>query len=159
MEETKCSEFNYPGSYMAGLYNRRKSKVSDRWIENEDMVNFINWLPVNFRLAGGEWFDPDTHKFNLIERRLDLKTGILYRSLVVIHNDGKETRVESRRFVSMDDPHLAGIEYSVTPLNYSGNMELMSAIDGDLINGGVERYSDLDQHHLDLLDQGNDERF
>ncbi len=139
---------------MTGLYNRRKSKVSDRWIENEDFVNFINWLPVNFRIDDGEWFDPNKHPFNLIERRLDLKTGMLYRSLIVIHDDGKETLVESRRFVSMADPHLGGLEYSVTPVNYSAKIEILSAIDGDLINDGVERYSDLDQHHLDQLDRG-----
>ncbi|HYW97309.1 MAG TPA: beta-phosphoglucomutase family hydrolase [Bacteroidales bacterium] len=154
MEETSAGEYNYPGSYMTGLYNRRKSKVSDRWIENEDFVNFINWLPVNFRVDGGEWFDPNAHDFHLIERRLDLKTGMLYRSLIVKHDKGRETLVESRRFVSMADPHLGGLEYKVTPVNYAGKIEIMSALDGDLINDGVERYSDLDQHHLDQLDQG-----
>jgi beta-phosphoglucomutase family hydrolase len=154
MEETSAGEHNYPGSYMAGLYNRRKSKVSDKWIENEDFVNFINWLPVSFRIEGGEWFDPNKHNFDLEERRLDLKTGVLYRSLIVNHEDGRKTRVESSRFVSMANPHLGALEYRVLPLNYSGLIEVYSGIDGDLINDGVERYRDLDQHHLDQLDQG-----
>ncbi len=154
MEEVKAGENNYPGSYMAGLYNRRKSKVEDRWIENEDFVNFINWLPVSFRIEGGDWFNPDKHDFNLEERRLDLKTGILYRSLIVNHKDGKKTRVESSRFVSMANPHLAGLEYKVIPLNYSETVEFFCGIDGDLINDGVARYRDLDQHHLDQVDQG-----
>ncbi len=154
MEEVKAGKYNYPGSYMTGLYNRRKSKVSDRWIENEDFVNFINWLPVNFRINDGLWFDPNNDDFELIERRLNLRSGLLTRSLIVKHEDGKETLVESRRFVSMDDPHLGGLEYSVTPVNYSGKVEVLTEIDGDLINDGVERYSDLDQHHLDQLDQG-----
>ncbi len=154
MEESTAGKYNYPASYMTGFYNRRKSKVSDRWVENEDFVNFINWLPVNFRVEGGEWFDPNRHPFSLIERRLDLKTGMLYRSLIVNHEDGKKTLVGSRRIVSMADPHLGELEYSVTPLNYSGRLELFSALDGNLINEGVERYSELDQHHLDQLDRG-----
>lgn len=154
MEEVSAGETNYPASYMAGLYNRRKSKVGDRWIENEDFVNFINWLPVSFRIEGGEWFDPNKHDFKLEERRLDFKTGILYRSVIVDHEDGKKTRVESSRFVSMANPHLAGLEYKVLPLNYAGNIEMYSGIDGDLINDGVARYRELDQHHLDQLDQG-----
>lgn len=157
MEEVNAGENNYPGSYMAGLFNRRKTKVGDRWIENEDFVNFINWLPVNFRYEGGEWFDPNKNDFYLLERRLDLKTGVLYRSLLVKHTDGKETQVDSRRFVSMANPHVAGLEYSVTPLNYSGEIELFSGLDGDLINDGVERYRDLDQNHLDQVDQGRSE--
>ncbi len=154
MEEVSACDTNYPGSYMAGLYNRRKSKVEDRWIENEDFVNFINWIPVNFRIEDGEWFDPNKFNFNLEERRLDLKTGVLYRSMVINHEDGKKTRIESRRFVSMDNPHLAGLEYKVLPLNYTADIELYSEIDGDIINDGVKRYRDLDQHHLEQLDQG-----
>ncbi|MBE0654795.1 MAG: HAD-IA family hydrolase, partial [Bacteroidales bacterium] len=154
MEEVAANESNYPGSYMAGLYNRRKSKLGDRWVENEDFVNFINWLPVTFRLSGEEWFDPNKHSFKLEERRLDLKTGILYRSLVVNHKNGLKTRVESRRFVSMDNPHIAGLEYRILPLNYSDELEVCSSIDGDLINDGVKRYRELDQHHLEQVGQG-----
>ena len=154
MEEVAANESNYPGSYMAGLYNRRKSKLGDRWVENEDFVNFINWIPVTFRLKGEEWFDPNKHSFKLEERRLDLKAGILYRSLVVNHKNGLKTRVESRRFVSMDNPHLAGLEYRILPLNYSDELEVCSSINGDLINDGVKRYRELDQHHLEQLGQG-----
>lgn len=154
MEEVSSTDTNYPGSYMAGLYNRRKSKVSDRFIENEDFVNFINWVPVNFKIKGGEWFDPNEHAFLMEERKLDLKTGVLYRSIVVNHDDGKKTRVESRRFVSMANPHLAGLEYKVLPLNYSEEIELRSGLDGDLINDGVNRYKELDQNHLEQIDQG-----
>ncbi len=157
LEEINAGEHNYPGSYMAGLYNRRKSKVGDRWIENEDFVNFINWIPVSFRREGEEWFNPNLHSFSDFERRLDLRNGLLYRRLVVNHEDGAKTELVSRRFVSMANPHLAGLEYIVRPLNYSGTLELKSQIDGDILNEGVERYSDLDQHHLDNPEQGRND--
>ena len=48
----------------------------------------------------------------------------------------------------MDDPHRAGLKYALTPLNYSGKIELRSCISGDHKNAGVERYNDLNQNHL-----------
>ena len=157
MEEVTASDSTYPGSYMAGLYNRRKSKVGGRWIENEDFINFINWLPVSFRLEGEEWFDPTIHRFKLVERRLHLKTGILYRSVIVQHNNGKETKIESRRFISMHNPHIAGLEYRVSPINYSGKLEIYSSINGNIVNDGVRRYRELDQVHLEQIEQGRNE--
>ena len=73
---------NYPGTYIAGLYNRLISKVGDRDIENEDFVNIPNYLPLKFKIGDGEWFEfkPDpTFKINRIKRRLDFRTGELYQ--------------------------------------------------------------------------------
>ena len=154
MEEIQATEFNYPGSYMTGLYNRRTSKIGNKWVENEDFVNFINWTYTSFRIDGGEWFDPNKHSFEIITRKLDFRNGSLIRMLKVYFNDGKATLVNSRRFVSMADPHLAGLSYEIIPVNYSGVIEIKTALDGNLINSGVERYKQLDQHHLDKEDQG-----
>ncbi len=154
MEELSAGDYNYPASYMAGLFNKRKSSVGNKTIENEDSVNFVNWIPVNFRPKGGEWFDPNRHEILSFDRYLDFHTGVLNRTIVVKHPDGKESKIESRRFVSMADPHLAGLEYSVTPLNYSGEIEMYSMLDSLLINDGVERYRDLDQNHLEHTGQG-----
>jgi len=55
-EETTASKTNYPGTYIAGLYNRAISKVADRDIENEDFVNCPNWHQFSFRIGKDEWF-------------------------------------------------------------------------------------------------------
>ena len=44
---------HYPGTYVAGLYNRLVSQVAGRDVENEDLVNTPNWLPLRFRIIGG----------------------------------------------------------------------------------------------------------
>src|SRR6185436_17569411 len=62
---------------------------------------------------------------------------------------GRETRLRSRRFVSMADPHHAGIEWTLTPENWSGRVEIVSALDGRVTNGGVARYRQLEGRHLD----------
>ena len=49
----------------------------------------------------------------------------------------------------MADPHLAGIEWTLTPRNWSGRVEVISAIDGRVTNHGVARYRELEGRRLD----------
>ena len=57
LPETQADDVHYPGTYVAGLYNRAKTNVAGRSVENEDLVNVPNWLPFSFRVDGGPWFD------------------------------------------------------------------------------------------------------
>jgi len=156
MEECPSGDNNYPGTYMAGMFNRLTSKVGNRDIENEDLVNCPNWLPVTFRIGDGEWMDPNNMKIQSIERRMSFRDGILSRNMIVEDASGNQTRIISERFASMDDKHAAGLKYIIIPINYSGKVGIRSALDGDIINDGVERYRELEQKHLDPLDQGGD---
>src|SRR5512132_3842484 len=54
----------------------------------------------------------------------------------------------------MDDPHLAGLETTVVPENWSGSLEIRSALDGRVTNAGVERYRELDGRHLVPIEVG-----
>ena len=51
---------NYPGTYVAGLYDRLPTEIAGRTIENEDLVNVPNWLALSFRVDDGAWFDIQT---------------------------------------------------------------------------------------------------
>lgn len=155
---TTASETNYPGTYIAGLYNRLVSKVADRDIENEDFVNIPNWLFINFRIENGEWFDINETEIISIKRELNFANGLLETNLVVKDKNGLETKISSKMVASMANPHLAAIQYKIKPVNYSGAIEIKSEIDGNIINDGVERYRDLNQQHLKPVAQGNDNR-
>ncbi|MFW6318430.1 MAG: hypothetical protein ACOC06_08195, partial [Halorubrum sp.] len=48
-EEASAGGPHYPGTYVAGSYNRLESEVSGRVIENEDLVNIPNWLPLSMK--------------------------------------------------------------------------------------------------------------
>ena len=56
--EAVADGVHYPGSYVAGLYNRRLTQLPGHAVENESIVNLPNWLPLSFRIGDGPWFDP-----------------------------------------------------------------------------------------------------
>ena len=56
-EEARADDVHYPGTYLAGGYNRLETTIAGRVIENEDLVNMPNWLLLSFRPEGGEWLD------------------------------------------------------------------------------------------------------
>jgi trehalose/maltose hydrolase-like predicted phosphorylase len=51
-------------------YNRLVSDVAGRDVENEDLINVPNWLPLQFRISGSEWFD--VQQADVEEHRLEL---------------------------------------------------------------------------------------
>ncbi len=157
LEECLGGKINYPGTYIAGLYNRLVSRVGDRDVENEDFANAPNWLPIRFKIGGGEWIKINKVEILDMERKLDFSSGLFSKKIIIRDKTGKETKIVSKRFASMDNPHLAGISYEVTPLNYSAHITFESGLDGNIINDGVERYRQLNQKHLKPSREGVDD--
>lgn len=67
-------------------------------------------------------------------RELDLKNGILWKSLFLRDSKGRETKIEGCRFVSRKNLHRIGVIYNLTPINYDGIIEVESETDGTIIN-------------------------
>jgi beta-phosphoglucomutase family hydrolase len=138
---------HYPGTYLAGGYNRLRTEVAGRVVESEDLVNLPNWLALGVRLAGGGWFD-ERH-VTLLEYRqeLDLRRGMLLRT-VRFEEGGRRSTLRERRLVSMHDMHLAALELSLTPENWSGSLTIRTAIDGRVVNSGAHLYRRFNNTHL-----------
>jgi trehalose/maltose hydrolase-like predicted phosphorylase/beta-phosphoglucomutase-like phosphatase (HAD superfamily) len=151
LPEARVDGVNYPGTYVAGLYNRVSSEIAGRTVVNEDLVNVPNWMPLEFRVAGGEWFDVQRAEVLAHRLELDMRQGTLTRHLEWQEPDGRRTSVVQRRFVSMKDEHLAGLETTFRAENWTGRLEVRSGIDGRVVNVGVKRYRDLNPRHLELL--------
>jgi len=151
-EEASADEIHYPGTYVAGGYNRLASEVAGRSVINEDLVNFPNWLPITFRPDGADWVRPDTVEIVSWRQELHLRHGVLIRNARVRDSRGRVTRIAAKRIVSMDSPHLAAIDYSVTPENWSGVIRIRSELDASVTNTGVKRYRQLANTHL-LVEQ------
>jgi alpha,alpha-trehalase len=152
--EASADDVHYPGTYVAGVFNRLGSELGGHWIENESMVNAPNWLPLTFRIDGGSWFGIAEVELIDYEQQLDLRQGVLSRDLRFRDADGRHTAVTQRRFASMADPHLAALEMTIRAEDWSGLVEVRSGIDGGVVNGGVERYRDLPARHLTDVETG-----
>ncbi|MEU8827962.1 glycosyl hydrolase family 65 protein [Streptomyces sp. NPDC048636] len=160
--ETAADEVHYPGTYAAGCYDRLVSEVAGRQVENEDLVNLPNWLPLRYRLTGpdpaapgpGPWLTPDSAELTEYRQVLDLRHGTLTRRLRFTDRHHRVLVVEQRRLVHMGDPHLAAQRTTFTAVGWSGTVEIESALDGAVTNAGVARYRDLAGHHLTGLTTG-----
>ncbi len=152
--ESIAGETHYPGTYMAGVYNSLRSDVSGHSIENESMVNIPNWLPLTFRIEDGDWFDLGSVEILEYRQELDMMHGILSRAVLFEDSKKRRTRLTQRRFVHMQYRHIAGLEAVIIPENWSGTIHVRSALDGRVDNTLVERYRQLNNHHLDQVDAG-----
>lgn len=149
--EASAGEVHYPGTYLAGGYNRLKTEIAGEVLENEDLVNLPNWLPLSFRLGDGEWFD--LQQVQIIEYRqvLAMQQGVLRRSVRFQNPEGHILALDEERLVHMRNPHLAAIKMRLRIEKGGGEIEFRSALDGRVINDGVARYRRLNSRHLEPL--------
>ncbi len=146
-EESEADEIHYPGTYLAGGYNRLKSRIHGKEIENEDLVNFPNALPLTFKIGDGPYFNVRDVELLSFQQTLDLRKGILSRKISFRYPNRHPVHFSIRRIVSMDDPHVAAIEMSLCS-EEDEEIEILSALDGRIENEGVKRYADLNRKHL-----------
>ena len=114
------------GTYFAGVFNRGPHGLYD-------MVNMPSYFECDVILDGTPMrITPE--KVGDYIRRLDMKAGTYTRSFVFTSDDGRKTRFESIRLTSLANVHLAAQRIEVTPLNWSGSVELKPAVNGDVFN-------------------------
>jgi alpha,alpha-trehalase len=136
---------------LAGGSNRLPTALAGRKIENEDLVNMPNWLPLTYRINDGPWFKPGALKLLRHSVELDMENGVLVRTVGAEDDKGRRTTLKERRIVSMANLHLAALETTITAENWSGTLEICAALDGRVINNGVDRYKNLSSKHLEPL--------
>jgi len=139
---------HYPGTYAHGGYNRETTILGGLPVLNEDLVNLPNWLVLQLRIEGGDVIRLADMDLLGYRHELDIRFATVSRHLSFRDHEGHETTLHSRRFVSMADPHHGGIEWTLIPENWSGRVEVVTAIDGRVSNAGVARYQQLEGRHL-----------
>ena len=92
--DSSGDDIHYPGTYLAGGYNRLTTKIGGGEMENEDLVNLPNWLPLTFRIDDGAWFRLDEVEILSYRQELDLKVGLLRRNIRFRDNAGRTTALE-----------------------------------------------------------------
>lgn len=142
---------HYPGTYLSGGYNRLRTNINGEVVENEDLVNIPNWLALEFRIADQPWFDVMTVKILSYRQELDLRRGMLLRTIRFEDAQGRRSRLHEDRLVSMRQMHLGALELSLTAENWSGHVTVRSAIDGRVVNAGATLYRPFNNLHLEPL--------
>jgi len=142
-------EVHYPGTYAHRCYNRETTIMGGNPVLNEDLVNLPNWLVLKLRIEGEDAIRLSNVEILSYRHVYDIRTATVVRELRFRDRRLRETTLRSRRFVSMAHPHQGAVEWSLTPENWSGRVEIVSALDGRVTNRAVARYRDLEGRHLD----------
>jgi trehalose/maltose hydrolase-like predicted phosphorylase len=142
---------HYPGTYVHGGYNRETTILGGLPVLNEDLVNMPNWLVLELRIEGEDAIRLADVELLGYRHELDIRYATVIRHLRFRDRSGRQTTLQSRRFVSMADAHHAGIEWTLVPENWSGRVEVVAALDGRVSNSGVARYQQLEGRHLNPI--------
>lgn len=135
--EEQYSGQSLQGSYMAGVYYPDKTRVG--WWKNgypeyfAKVLNSTNWIGIDVHIDGKP-LDLARSTVTKFRRELNMKEGTLSRSFTVTLENDRQVRVESLRFISLVRQEIGAIRYSVTPLNFGGQISLTPYLDGDIKN-------------------------
>jgi len=135
--EERYSGDSLQGSYVAGVYQPDKTKVG--WWKNgypeyfAKVINSPNWIGIDIKIED-EYLDLARSEIKEFKRILNMKDGYLERSFIAKLRSGKELQVNAKRFCSLSHPAIGAIRYSITPLNFSDQIEITAYIDADVIN-------------------------
>ncbi len=148
--DSNADDVHYPGTYLAGGYNRLVTEIAGRDVENEDLVNLPNWLPLTYRIGDGPWFRLDEAELLEYRQQLDLRRGELRRAFRWRDSAGRTTCWRERRIVSQADANLAALTVELIAEDWSGEITVRSGLDGAVRNTGVQRYRSLAGDHIDV---------
>jgi len=125
------------GSYIAGIYYPDKTRVG--WWKNgypeyfAKVLNSPNWIGIDVKV-NENYLDLNKCPVEQFIRTLNMKEGTLSRSFIATMPDGAKIKVESTRFLSMANPEVGVIKYSVTPISENIELTFSPYIDGDVKN-------------------------
>lgn len=125
------------GNYLGGVYYTDKTRVGWWKIGYPDyyakVLNAVNWSKVRILIDGIE-LDLHHTKIKQFERVLDMEKGLLSRRASLVLSNGYALEIHTERFYSLKRKHIACLEYKIRALNFSGQIELSSALDFDVKN-------------------------
>jgi alpha,alpha-trehalose phosphorylase len=130
-EDSAVDGCSYPGMFLNSIYGYRPYAHIVAFPGYPErmhaMLNLADWRIINLWVNGVR-FSPYGSSISDFRRSLDLRDGLLKRSLVWHVPGGGRVRVRSTRVVSMTNRHVAAIRYEVTPLDRDVRVALESAV-------------------------------
>ncbi|MGV1065030.1 glycoside hydrolase family 65 protein [Clostridium perfringens] len=130
-------ETGLEGNFVNGFYESEHIRYGE-WnfgfpTESQSLLNLPNAKIIKLFIEDEE-FSMLTGEIEDYKRVLHMKEGRITRDLIWVSPKGKKIKISISRFVSFNNKNLMEIRYKVTPLNFSGNLKFISAIDVNVEN-------------------------
>lgn len=126
-----------PATFINGVYDHVP-------VVYTELANCPDWLPLILNVNGDRF---RFHEGEILEydRQLDLRQGILSRSVRWCSPTGQTIDIEFERFASLADQHVLGQRCQITPVNFDGVVEIQASINGYPENQGFNHWEAIDQ--------------
>lgn len=145
------------GNYIAGVYYPDKTRVG--WWKNgypeyfAKVLNAVSWIDIQILINGIE-IDLAKIKLDRYERRLNMKEGILYRTLSFKTSEGIEVTIQNERFYSIVNQENCFLQYMVSA-SKECEIEIIPSVNFNVKNSDANYDEDFwfnrDQGHRDAL--------
>jgi kojibiose phosphorylase len=134
-------EEGYPGDRYATLVH---GVFDDVPVVFTELVNVPSWFALGIRIAG-ERFSLASGKILRYRRWLRLNDSLLIRSVRWRSPTGRTVDLRFERFASLADPHVLCQRVAVTPVNFSGELQVQMGLDGRQDTLGFRHWVWIDQ--------------
>lgn len=114
------------GTFIAGVYDQGEAPV-------EELVNCPHLSDLEIRIDDEPVCIDDCTILSHY-RTLNMQSGYVTRDTVFADKGGRRLRLETKRLLSLCDPHLFVMEIRVTPMNFTSAITIASGIDGSVRN-------------------------
>lgn len=125
----------FEGTFLNGIYESRPISYGETAYgfpeRSQTMISVANAKIIKLYLEE-EAFDMQSGKIKSYRRSINMREGVLRRSLIWQSPKGKEIKLEAESFISLPRKNTAAVRYKVTPINFNGNIKILSAIDGNV---------------------------
>ena len=128
-----------PATFIHGVYDSVP-------VVYTELVNCPDWLPL-IVIVDGDRFRLDQGEILSYDRQLDLRQGLISRTIRWRSPSGKTIDLSFQRFASYSDQHVLAQRCQITPVDFDGLIEIQASINGYPENQGF--------NHWEALDQGN----
>lgn len=133
-------EEGYPGEHRATFLH---GVFDDAPIVFTELANAPDWLAFSIWIDG-ERFTLTQGTIETYSRRLDLKCGLLSRSILWASPGGKRAEITFERFVSLAHEHLVFQRVRILPF-FDGTVEVRGSLQGCVDNEGLTHWQRIDQ--------------
>ncbi len=134
-------EEGYPNAMPATLVHGVYDDIPGSYTE---LANCPDWLELAI-VINGDRFRLDHGTILQYERTLDIRNGILSRAVRWRSPMGNTVDLRFERFASLADHPVFGLSCRITPIDFSGSIDIQTSLHGFANNQGFDHWQQLER--------------